>query len=72
MYLDLRINVDEKKAKQFVAFLKELDFVEVQKTAKTNPIVKTKPTFSYFGACPDWDKDASQLRASGTRKKSQW
>jgi hypothetical protein len=72
MYLDLKISVDEKKAKQLVAFLKQLDFVEVQPGAKTKSAVKKKPDFSWFGACPDWDKDAAELRALSNRKKAQW
>ena len=72
MYLDLRINVEDKKAKQLVAFLKQLDFVEVQKSAKTKSAPKKKPDFSYFGACPDWNVEAADLRALSNRKKAQW
>ena len=69
--MDLQITVEERKAKQFVAFLKELDFVEVKKTLKTPAEnKKSNPTFSYFGACPDWDIEASELRAMGNRKKA--
>ena len=71
MYLDLKISVDEKKAKQFVAFLKQLDFVEVQKNTKAKPAAKKVADFSWFGACPDWDKDASELRTLSNRKKAQ-
>ena len=72
--MDLQITVEERKAKQFVAFLKELDFVEVKKTLKTpSQNKKKKTTLSYFDSCPDWDIDASELRKkSNNREKAQW
>ena len=72
--MDLQITVEERKAKQFVAFLKELDFVEVKKTLKTPYQNKKKKTIlSYFDSCSDWDIDASELRKkSNNREKAQW
>ena len=72
--MDLQIKVDERKAKQFVAFLKELDFVEVTKTVKTeSKKIKKTLTFSYFDSCPDWDVDAAVLRKkSNQREKAKW
>jgi hypothetical protein len=80
--MELQITVDEKKAKHFLAFLKDLDFVTVEKT-KVSTKKKAAPTaskkeltdedFPYFGSCPDWDIDADVLRAqSNHRVKSQW
>ena len=52
---------------------RELDFVEVKKTLKSPAQnKKSNPTFSYFGSCPDWDIEASELRAMSNRKKAQW
>ncbi len=73
--MDLQITVDDSKAKHFVAFLKDLDFVEVsipKAEEKTEQKKKKKPTFAYFGSCPDWDIEASELRAMSNRKKAQW
>jgi len=71
--MDFQISVDDSKAKQLIAFLKELDFVII------NPLVKRAsdqekkiPTYNYFGACPDWDVDAQQLRQTSNRDKAQW
>lgn len=76
--MELQITVDDSKAKHFLAFLKELDFVVVKAMTKakkketTTPPVEKQPTdpeFSYFGACPDWDMDAEELRYGGMEKR---
>ena len=80
--MDLQITVDDNKAEKFVSFLKELDFVVVKKTspAKKKKAEKasskkklTDKDFPYFGACPDCDIDAKELRKNlWTRKKAEW
>ena len=71
--MELQITVDEKKAKHFLAFLKDLDFVVVKETAsKVTAKKKKDPEFAYFGSCPDWEMDAKELRATSHRKKAQW
>jgi len=75
--MDLQITVEESKAKLFVLFLKQLDFVDVKKTTRKTEKEAKKgkqktPSFAYFGACPDWEMDAKELRATSNRKKAQW
>jgi hypothetical protein len=71
--MDIQISVDDSKAKKFIAFLKELDFVVVRPLFKeASPKARKTPKFSYFGSCPDWDVDAQELRQSGNRDKAQW
>ena len=74
--MELQITVDDSKAKHFLAFLKDLDFVEVSKPEgeeKPEKKKKKKPTFAYFDSCPDWDIDAAELRRqSNHRAKAQW
>jgi len=76
--MELQITVDDRKAKHFLAFLKELDFVVVKamsgpkkKEAAATQAEKpaTDPDFSYFGACPDWEMDAEELRYGGMEKR---
>lgn len=77
----LQVTVDEDKAKSFLAFLKDLDFVKVKplsspkKKEAVKPKIEEKPAepkFAYFGSCPDWDIDAAELRATSNRRKAQW
>ena len=77
MFKDIHLRVEDSKVESLVSFLKELDFVEVKKTAKKEGKVARKskrkaPEYAYFGACPDWEMDAKDLRATGNRKKAQW
>jgi hypothetical protein len=76
--MELQIIVDEKKAKQFLAFLKELNFVVVntmpksKKKSTTKPPSEKQPTdpdFPYFGSCPDWNLSAEDLRYGGMEKR---
>jgi len=71
--MELQITVDDRKAKHFLAFLKELDFVVVKEKVRKVTAKKAKePEFAYFGACPDWEMDADVLRATSNREKAQW
>ncbi|MBX7181914.1 MAG: hypothetical protein K1X82_07365 [Bacteroidia bacterium] len=71
--MDLQIKVDDSKAQHFLAFLKDLDFVEVS-LSKTKGKVEQKkrkePSFTYFGSCPDWEMDADTLRYGGIEKRT--
>jgi hypothetical protein len=76
--MELQITVDDRKAKQFLAFLKALDFVVVNTKTKAKKMETTAPQpekpltdpdFAYFGACPDWEKDAEELRHGGMEKR---
>ncbi len=74
MFREIHLRVEDSKAESLVSFLKELDFVEVKKddSKEKKGSKKTKkktPDFAYFGACPDWEMDANELRATGNRKK---
>jgi ribosomal protein L11 methylase PrmA len=77
MFRDIHLRVEDSKAETLVSFLKELDFVEVKKTDKkeekgSKKNKKKTPEYAYFGACPDWEMDAKELRATSNRKKAQW
>jgi len=71
------MTIDEIKGKNVLALLKELDYVTIRKvTAKSKPKTKAKkssPTkdddIPYFGAAPDWDIDASELRSRSNKKR---
>jgi hypothetical protein len=76
--MELQITVDEKKAKHFLAFLKDLDFVTVKPmpVSKKKAVAKTQnkteltdEDFPYFGSCPEWDVDADELRYGGAEKR---
>lgn len=78
MMVNYQISVDEKRAKELVAFLKTLDYVKVEKegpekkkavkaTLKKEPLADED--FPYFGMCPDWDIDAKTLRNAGMEKR---
>ncbi len=74
--MDLQISVDDKKAKQFLAFLRQLDFITVKKTSdkklETQKAIddkKDSKDLPYFGMCPDWDVEAETLRYGGISKR---
>ncbi len=74
--MDLQISVDDKKAKQFLAFLRQLDFITVKKTSdkklETQKAIddkKDSKDLPYFGMCPDWDVEAETLRNGGISKR---
>lgn len=76
MFKDILIRVEDSKVEKLVSFLKELDFVVVQKDKKntekgSKKSKKKTPQFAYFGACPDWEIEAKDLRATSNRKKAQ-
>ena len=68
--MELTLTVENSRAKQFINFLKTLEYVEVKKRAKEK--TDNTPYFAYFGACIDWEADAKELRAQSSRKKAQW
>jgi hypothetical protein len=76
--MDLQITVEDSKAKQLVAFLKQLDFVWIEKSTATQKALKKKETktqittgdsFPFSGMCPDWEVEARELRKAGTEKR---
>lgn len=68
--MELIVKVEESKAKQLIAFLKTLEYVEVKRSAKKK--IDRNPNFDYFGADPNWKSNAKELRMLSSRKKSQW
>lgn len=64
--MELIVNVDESKAKQFIGFLKTLEYVEVKKSAKKK--IAREPRFDYFGIDLDLRPDVKKIRT--TRKKA--
>ncbi|MCF8257066.1 MAG: hypothetical protein K9J06_05910 [Flavobacteriales bacterium] len=74
--MDIQLSVEESKAKQFLAFLRQLDFITVKKTTRVksehhNRIddPKGNKDLPYFGLCPEWDVEADELRHGGISKR---
>ncbi len=78
--MTLQITVEDSKAKHLIAFLKDLDFVEVNKshtphkvesahTKKTVALPKPDKDFPYIGICPNWEAEADELRYGGIEKR---
>jgi len=74
--MDIQISVEEGKAEQFLAFLRQLDFITVKKTSrkKSEPHdkiddQKENKDLPYFGMCPEWDAEADTLRYGGISKR---
>jgi hypothetical protein len=69
--------IENNKEKQVIAFLKELDFVKLKKLPKSKiaqkKIAKSEANdLPYFGACVNWDVEASDLRKSANKRISEW
>jgi|GEM_PF-6616744 len=77
MFKEVHIKVEDSKAESLVSFLKELDFVKIEKQPKTPKPLKTTTKVSkaahlpFFGLCPDWKVEADELRSSGWAKRSE-
>ena len=75
MFKEVHIKVEDSKAESLVSFLKELDFVKIEKQPKTPKPLKTtakvlKAThLPFFALCPDWNVEADELRSSGWAKR---
>ncbi len=73
--MDFIVSIDDERGKSLIAFLKKLDFVVLkpfrqkrQSEAVKPPQPLSKP--AYFGACPDWDMDADELRKKASPRRS--
>lgn len=71
------LTIEDNREKTVIAFLKQLDFVKIKKVPKSTKSKKTHPVqdddLPYFGAAPDWDIDASELRKKNTKQRlSEW
>jgi len=71
------LTIEDSKEKQVIAFLRQLDFVTVKKVGN-GKVGKKKATqkdtydLPYFGACPNWDAEASNLRKTANKRLSKW
>jgi hypothetical protein len=67
------LTIDGNKEKQLLAFLKQLDFVQIKKVQKKTAEKKTEKREvkdpPYFDACPDWDVDVKALREKSTKNR---
>ena len=76
MFKEIHIKVEESKAETLISFLKELDFVKIEKQAKKKPlknvvkIIKTAH-LPFFALCTDWEIEAEILRKSGWSKRGE-
>ncbi len=64
------LTIEGNKEKQVIAFLKQLDFVQIKKVQKKTAEKKREvkdPT--YFDACPDWDLDVKELREKSSKNR---
>ena len=65
------LTIENNRDKTVIDFLKQLDFVKIKKITKNTQPQKTKPKqeidFPYFGAAPDWDIEASELRKKNSK-----
>ena len=71
------LTIEDSKEKQVIAFLKDLDFVKVKKVTKSKTVTKkAAPTdnydLPYFGACPEWDVEADDLRKTANKRLIKW
>jgi hypothetical protein len=69
--------IEDSKEKQVIAFLRQLDFVQLKKlpknkVAKKKSVKETTGDLPYFGACIDWEVEASDLRKSANKCISEW
>lgn len=78
MYKDIHLKVEDSKAESFLSFLKELDFVEIEKSTSFQKSNKKKEvitsltvsnSFPFSGMCPDWKIEAEDLRKGDTKKR---
>ncbi len=71
------LTIEDNKEKQVIAFLKQLDFVKVKKVVRAK-VAKKKSVHAdsydlpYFGAYPEWDAEASDLRKTANKRLIKW
>src|SRR5690606_4630576 len=75
MFKEVHIKVEDSKAESLVSFLKELDFVKIEKQPKTPKPLKTTAKVSkaahlpFFALCPDWKVEADEVSSTGLVKR---
>ena len=60
---------DQKKYLSFLQFVQTLDFVEVEKPAKKESVVKKKDFFAFAGLWKDKFIDAKELRTKAWNRQ---
>ncbi len=71
------LTIEDDKEKQVVAFLKQLDFVQLKKVAKSKVTLKKatrkkNDDLPYFGSCLNWDVESSDLRTTANKRLTKW
>ncbi len=64
--MDFILTLEGEQGQSLLRFLQGLDFVKLRPAEKPRAASSEPPdapkTYPYFGACPDWDIEAEDLR----------